>query len=185
MAGEFIMDPFYALSKDVEATKTKVADSIFEDYKLQVAQTNEINNRAMQVALNNMTALSNLKSAVSKGTLETMIEFSKTDAAVARNAMATQKTVMEEAERSRELVLALNTQNLNTALINTNTAVIGSGVAYAGLGSAFGGLNSAVQSANTNNLVNAFGSQISRQRVINTGDMTDTTQTDSPTMIRA
>jgi hypothetical protein len=183
MAGEFIMDPFYALSREIEATKTKVSDGVFEGYKLSVAQTNDINNRAMQVALHDASAFADLKQAVSKGTLETMLAAGRTDAAIGATAMSTQRTVMEQAGATRDLVNFLNTQNLNTALINTNTALTGIGVAYGGLGLAYGGLNSAVQSANTNSLINAFGSQISGQRVVNTGNIANTTQNNNPTRI--
>ena len=179
----YVMDPFYALSREIEATKTKVSDSIFENYKLQVAQTNDINNRAMQVALHDATALADLKQAVADGTLQTMLAASRTDAQIGATAMATQRLIMEEAERTRGLVNALNTQNLNTALINTNTALVGGGLAYGGLGLAYGGLNTAYQSANTNSAINAFQSQLASQGVINTGTMTGTTQTANPTNI--
>lgn len=179
----YVMDPFYALSREIEATKTKVSDSIFENYKLQVAQTNDINNRAMQVALHDSTAFADLKQAVSDGTLQAMLAASRTDAAIGQTAMATQRTIMEEGERTRALIGALNTQNLNTALINTNTALVGGGLAYAGLGLAYGGLNTAFQSANTNNAINAFQSQLASQGVINTGTMAGTTQTNTPTNI--
>ena len=182
-ATSFTMDPFYALSREIEATKTKVSDSIFENYKLQVAQTNDINNRAMQVALHDATALADLKQAVADGTLQTMLAAARTDAAIGATAMATQRVIMEEAERTRGLVNALNTQNLNTALINTNSALVGSGLAYNGLGLAYGGLNSAYQSANVNSAINAFQSQLASQGVINTGTMTGTSQTNTPTNI--
>jgi hypothetical protein len=179
----YTMDPFYALSKEIEATKTKVADSVFENYKLSVAQTNDINNRAMQVALHDTAALADLKAAVSKGTLEAMLAASRTDAAIGQTAMATQRVVMEQGEATRGLINAINTQNLNTALINTNTALVGSGVAYNGLGIAAAGVNSAVQSANTNSAVNAFQSQLSGQRFVNTGTSNGTVQTSTPTSV--
>jgi hypothetical protein len=183
MAGEFTMDPFYALSREIEATKTKVSEGVFEGYKLSVAQTNDINNRGMQVALRNTSAFADLKQAVNKGTVEAMLAESRGGAAVGASAMSTQRLVMEQGEATRGLVNFLNTQNLNTALINTNTALTGVGVAYGGLGLAYGGLNSAVQSANTNSLINAFGSQISGQRVVNTGNIANTTQNNNPTRI--
>ena len=181
---DYTMDPFYMLSKDVEATKTKVSDSIFENYKLQVAQTNDINNRAMQVALHDASALADLKQATSEGTLQTMLAAARTDAAIGATAMSTQRTVMEQGEATRALINAIDRQNLNTALINTNTALVGGGVAYSGLGLAYGGLNSAYQSANTNSAINAFQSQLTSQGVINTGTMTGTSQTATPTSIR-
>jgi hypothetical protein len=180
----FAMDPFYALSREIEATKTKVADSIFENYKLQVAQTNDINNRAMQVALHDTAALADLKQAVADGTLQTMLAAARTDAAIGATAMSTQRTIMEEGGRTRDLLNFLNTQNLNTALINTNTALIGGGINYNGLGLAYGGLNSAYQSANNTSAINAFQSQLASQGVINTGTMTGTTQAANPTSIR-
>jgi hypothetical protein len=181
---DYVMDPFYALSREIEATKTKVADSVFENYKLQVAQTNDINNRAMQVALHDASALADLKQATSEGTLQTMLAAARTDAAIGATAMSTQRTVMEQGEATRALVNAIDRQNLNTALINTNTALIGGGLAYSGLGLAYGGLNSAYQSANTNSAINAFQSQLTSQGVINTGTMTGTQQTATPTSIR-
>ena len=179
----YTMDPFYALSKEVQAVNTKVADSIFENYKLQVAQTSDINNRAMQVALHDAAALADLKAAVNNSTLQTMLSAARTDGALGQTAMSTQRTVMEQGEVTRGLVSAINTQNLNTALINTNTALVGSGVAYNGLGIAAAGVNSAVQSANTNSAVNAFQSQLSGQRFVNTGTSNGTVQTSTPTSV--
>jgi hypothetical protein len=187
MAGEFVMDPFYALSREIEATKTKVADSVFENYKLQVAQTNDINNRAMQVALHDATAFTDLKSAVSKGTLETMLAAARTDAQIGRTAMETQRLIMEQAEQTRALINGLNTQNLNTALINTNTALVGGGIGYQSLGLAYGGLNNAyigaTQAVNTNAVQNAVQSATSGQRLVNTGSMATTSQTSTPTRV--
>ena len=183
----FVLDPFYALAREIEATKTKVSDSVFEGYKLSVAQTNDINNRGMQVALRNTSALADLKAAVSKGTLETMLSAARTDGAVGATAMSTQRTVMTQGEATRELVNFLNTQNLNTALINTNTALVGGSIGYAGLGLAYGQLggafNSAVQSADIASAVNAFGSQVAGQRIVNTGVMTGTNQVSTSTNI--
>jgi len=176
-------DPFFSLLQNVQDVKTKVSDSIFENYKLQVAQTNDINNRAMQVALHDATALSDLKAAVAKGTLETMLAAGRTDAAIGQTAAATMRAVMEQGELTRGLINALNTQNLNTALINTNTALSGINGQYAGLGLAYGGAVSAVQSANSVSALNAVQSAVSNQRFVNTGVATDTTQTSTPTRV--
>lgn len=183
MAGEYIMDPFYALSREIEATKTKVADSVFEGYKLSVAQTNDINNRAMQVALHDAGALADLKLATTNGTLQTMLAAARTDAAVGQTAMSTQRTVMEQGEATRALVGSLNTQNLNTALINQNTALVGGSVAYSGLGLAYGGLNTAYQQVGSNLAINALGSQLNAQRFVNTGNVANTVQTQTPNNI--
>jgi hypothetical protein len=169
--------------QNVQDVKTKVSDSIFENYKLQVAQTNDINNRAMQVALHDASALADLKQATADGTLQTMLAAARTDAAIGATAMATQRVVMEQGELTRGLINALNTQNLNTALINTNTALTGIGGQYAGLGLAYGGAVSAYQSASTVSAVNALNSAISGQGLVNTGTMTGTTQTSTPTSI--
>jgi hypothetical protein len=91
---------------------------------------------------------------------------------------------MEQAEATRRLIVDLNTQNLNTALINTNTAFTGLGVQFGGLGLAYGGAVSAYQSANSVNAVNALGSAVSGQRFVNTGVATSTTQTSTPTAIQ-
>jgi hypothetical protein len=176
-------DPFFFLNGQINDVKTKVADSIFEGYKLSVAQTNDINNKAMQVALHDAAALADLKQETANGTLQTMLAAARTDSAIGATAMQTQRTVMEQGELTRGLVNALNTQNLNTALINTNSALIGLGGQYAGLGLAYGGAVSAYQSANTVSAVNALNSALASNGVINTGSMTGTTQTATPTSI--
>jgi hypothetical protein len=82
------------------------------------------------------------------------------------------------------LINGLNTQNLNTALINTNTALSGLGGQYAGLGLAYGGAVSAYQSANQVNALSALNSAIASQssNVIGTG-ATGGTQTATPTTV--
>ena len=183
MADMLTTDPFFSLLANVQDVKTKVADSIFENYKLQVAQTNDINNRAMQVALHDATALADIKQEVSNGTLQNMLAAARTDAAIGQTAAATMRAVMEQSELTRNLINGINTQNLNTALINTNTALNGLNGQYAGLGLAYGGAVSAVQSANTSSAINALNSAISSQGLVNTGTMTGTTQTSTPTSI--
>jgi len=177
------VDPYFMLNGQIQDVKTKVSDSIFENYKLSVAQTNDINNKAMQIALHDASALADLKQETSNGTLQAMLAAARTDAAIGATAMSTQRTVMEQGELTRGLVNALNTQNLNTALINTNSALIGLGGQYAGLGLAYGGAVSAYQSANTVSAVNALNSALASNGVINTGSMTGTTQTATPTSI--
>ena len=176
-------DPFFHLSREIAGTREKVSDSVFENYKLQVAQTNDINNRAMQVALATTSSLADLKGAVSKGTLETMLSAARTDAAIGQTAAATQRAVFEQGELTRGLINALNTQNLNTALINTNTALNGLNGQYAGLGLAYGGAVSSAQSANSIAALNAVGSAVSTQRFINTGSSANTVQNSTPTTI--
>jgi len=176
-------DPFFYLSNEVAGVREKVSDSIFENYKLQVAQTNDINNRGMQVALHNTSSFADLKSAVSKGTLETMLAAARTDATIGATSAATTAAVMRQGEMTRGLVNALNTQNLNTGLINTNIGFAGLNTLYGGLGLAYGGAVNATQVATTNSAVNALDSAISNQRLINTGNIANTTQTSRPESI--
>jgi len=183
MADFLTTDPFFHLSREVGSLREKVADSVFENYKLSVAQSNDINNRAMQVALHDASALADLKQATSEGTLQTMLAAARTDAAIGQTAMSTQRTVMEQGELTRNLINGLNTQNLNTALINTNIGFVGLNGQYAGLGLAYGGAVSAYQSANQVSALNALNSAIASQGVVNTGTMTGTTQTANPNSI--
>lgn len=183
MADMLTTDPFFALTGQVSDVKGKISESIFENYKLQVAQTNDINNRAMQVALHDASELAAIKQAIADSTLQTMLAAARTDAAIGATSAAQQRLIMEQAEATRRLVVDLNTQNLNTALINTNTALTGLGVQYGGLGIAYGGAVAAYQSANQVSAVNALQSAISSQGLVNTGTMTGTTQTSTPTSI--
>lgn len=177
-------DPFFSLLQNIQDTKAKVGDSIFENYKLQVAQTNDINNRAMQVALHDATALADLKQAVADGTLQTMLAAARTDAVVAQTAAATQREVANQGELTRGLINALNTQNLNTALINTNTALSGLNGLYGGLGIAYGGAVAAVQSANQVSAINALNSAIASQGQVQVGAGNTAGQTATPTSVR-
>lgn len=177
-------DPFFNLNGAVQSVREKVSDSIFENYKLQVAQTNDINNRAMQVALHDATELANIKQEIANSTLQTMLAASRTDAAIGATAAANQRLVMEQAEATRRLIVDLNTQNLNTALINTNTALTGLGVSYGGLGLAYGGAVSAYQSANSTSAINALNSAIASQGMVTVGaGAVGGTQTATPTSV--
>jgi hypothetical protein len=128
--------------------------------------------------------LADLKQATADGTLQTMLAAARTDAAIGATAMATQRVVMEQGELTRGLINGLNTQNLNTALINTNTALNGLNGLYGGLGLAYGGAVAAYQSANTVSSVNALGSALASNGIINTGTLSGTNQTATPTSIR-
>ena len=177
-------DPFFAITNQVAGVREKVSDSIFENYKLQVAQTNDINNRAMQVALHDATALADIKQEVSNGTLQAMLAASRTDAVVAQTAAATTRAVMEQGELTRGLVNALNTQNLNTALINTNTALTGLNGLYGGLGLAYGGAVSAFNQSSTTSAINALNSAIATQGMVTVGaGAVGGTQTATPTSV--
>ena len=177
-------DPFFALTGQVNGVREKVSDSIFENYKLQVAQTNDINNRAMQVALHDASELASIKQEIANGTLQTMLAAARTDAQIGATSSALQRLTMEQGEATRRLIVDLNTQNLNTALINTNTALNAQGVQYAGLGLAYGGAVAAYQSANTNSALSALNSAIASQssNVIGAGAVGGT-QTATPTTV--
>jgi hypothetical protein len=184
MADSYMLDPFYAIAAEVEATKTKVADSVFEGYKLSVAQTNDINNRAMQVALHDTAAFAEIKQQIANAIGETMKAEAGSSSAVARVAMETQRLIMEQEETTRGLIEDLNTQNLNTALINQNTALVGGGLGYQGLGMQYGGLNSAYQNASTTSAINAIGSTIGTQSFVNTGTVANSSQNTASSNIR-
>ena len=195
MADMLTTDPFFNLTNQVAGVREKVSDSIFENYKLQVAQTNDINNRAMQVALHDASELSALKQSVSDGTLQTMLAASRTDAAIGASAAGTQRAIaeaaiaqqrltMEQGESTRRLIVDLNTQNLNTALINTNTALTGLGVSYGGLGLAYGGAVSAFNQSSTTSAINALNSAIATQGMVTVGaGAVGGTQTATPTSV--
>jgi hypothetical protein len=109
---------------------------------------------------------------------------SRTDAAIGQTAAANQRLVMEQAEATRRLIVDLNTQNLNTALINTNTALTGLGVQFGGLGLAYGGAVSAYQSANSTSAINALNSAIASQGMVTVGaGAVGGTQTATPTSV--
>jgi hypothetical protein len=183
MADSIVTDPFFMLNGQIHSVREKVSDSIFENYKLQVAQTNDINNRAMQVALSTSSSLADLKQATSNGTLQAMLAAERTASAVGQTGAATQRAIFEQGEMTRNLVSALNTQNLNTALINTNTALSGLGAQYGGLGLAYGGAVSAYQSANQVSAINSLGSALASNGMINTGTAANIAQTGTPTSI--
>jgi hypothetical protein len=91
--------------------------------------------------------------------------------------------IMEQGEATRCLINGLNTQNLNTALINTNTALTGLNGQYGGLGLAYGGAVAAAQNVSTNSVINALSSATSGQRFINTGVANATVQSSQATSI--
>jgi hypothetical protein len=202
MADMLTTDPFFALTNQVAGVREKVSDSIFENYKLQVAQTNDINNRAMQVALHDATALADLKSQIAdnnlqtmlaaartdakvgESTLQAMLAAARTDAQIGQTAAATTRAIFEQGELTRGLINGLNTQNLNTALINTNTALTGLNGLYGGLGLAYGGAVSAYQSANQTSAINALNSAIATQGMVTVGaGAVGGTQTATPTSV--
>jgi len=184
MADMLTQDPFFSLTNQVAGVREKVADSVFENYKLQVAQANDVNNRAMQVALHDASELSTIKQEIANSTLQTMLAAARTDAQIGATSSASQRLTMEQNEATRRLIVDLNTQNLNTALINTNTALTGLGIQFGGLGLAYGGAVSAYQSANSTSAINALNSAIATQGMVTVGaGAVGGTQTATPTSV--
>jgi hypothetical protein len=184
MADMLTQDPFFSLTNQVAGVREKVADSVFENYKLQVAQANDVNNRAMQVALHDASELSTIKQEIANSTLQTMLAAARTDAQIGATSSAAQRLTMEQNEATRRLIVDLNTQNLNTALINTNTALTGLGIQFGGLGLAYGGAVSAYQSANSTSAINALNSAIATQGMVTVGaGAVGGTQTATPTSV--
>lgn len=118
------VDPHLLILQSLGDAKEQIAASVFENYKLQVAQANEINNRSLQVSLHNARELADIKAAINKNTLEIALAAARTDAAIAAAALETQREIMRQGELTRNLINTLNTQNLNTALINTTTQAL-------------------------------------------------------------
>jgi hypothetical protein len=123
-----------------------------------------------------------------------MLAAARTDAAIGQTSAALQRSIadtasvqqrltMEQSEMTRGLISDLNTQNLNTALINTNIAFTGLNGQYGGLGLAYGGAVSAYQSANQVSAVNALGSALANNGLINTGTAANIAQANTPTTI--
>ena len=134
----------------------------------------------MQVALHDAREEAAVKAAVSNSTLQTMLAEARTNGVIGLTAMETQRQALNQAHKDRGIINDLNTQNLNTALINTETAIIGSGIQYGGLGLAYGGAVGAVQTVNAIAATNALGSAISGQRFVNTGNVANVAQTSNP-----
>ena len=108
----------------------------------------------------------------------------RTDASHAVAVAQTQRLILESGDSVKSLINVLNAQNLNTSLINTNTALVGSIGQFGALNLAYGGAVAAYQSASTNSAVNALGSALSSQGMVNTGTMAGVGQSSSPTTIR-
>lgn len=182
--GTYTIDPFFVLTGQINEVKTKVADSVLENYKVQVAQTNDINNRAMQTMISESNMLADIKAQVAAASLAAQLAAARTDASHAAGVAMTQRLILESADGVKQLINVLNAQNLNTSLINTNTALVGSIGQYGALNLAYGGAVAAFQSATTNSAVNALGSALSSNGMVNTGTMAGVGQTSSPTTIR-
>lgn len=179
------MDPLFQMYTKLGEVETKVSDSIFENYKLQVAQTNDINNRAMQTAFHTDAALAALKQTVNDANLQSMLAAERLAATVMQSAAHTNEVVLQDGIATRTLIGNIDLQNLNRELTDRSTEAIALREGYRGFERDWGRLNGAFQSASVSSQIAALGSQLqsSRQGVVNTGTMTGTTQTSTPTNI--
>ena len=179
------MDPLFQIYTKMGEIETKVADSVFENYKLQVAQANDINNRAMQTAFHTDSSLAALKQAVADANTQTLLGFERLNAAVQLAAAHTNEVTMNEAGATRALIGTIDRENLNRQLTDRFTEIAALREGYRGFERDWGRLNGAYQALGVNSQLSALASQIQgvRQGVINTGTMTGTSQTATPTNI--
>jgi hypothetical protein len=180
------MDPLFQIYTKMGEIETKVADSVFENYKLQVAQTNDINNRAMQTAFHTADQISALKQVVNDATTQNMLAFERLSGTVQLAAAHSNEVTMQEGAATRALLGSIDRENLNRELTDRATAIASLREGFRGFDRDWGRLNGAFQAASVSNQIAALGSQLqgTRQGVINTGTMAGTTQTSTPTNIR-
>jgi hypothetical protein len=185
MLKEETMDPLFQIYTKLGEIETKVADSVFENYKLSVAQTNDINNRAMQTAFHTDAAIAALKQTVNDANTQNLLAAERLNSAVQLAAAHTNEVVMNEGGATRALIGSIDRENLNRQLTDRATEIFALREGYRGWERDWGRLNSAVQSANVSSQIAALGSQLqsARQGVINTGTFTGNTQTQTPTNI--
>ena len=179
------MDPLFQVYTKLGEIETKVSNSIFENYKLQVAQSNDINNRAMQTAFHTDATLAGIKQAVNDANTQNMLAFERLNSAVQLAAAHTNEVVMNEAGATRALIGSIDRENLNRQLTDRATEVIALREGFRGWERDWGRLNGAYQAASVSNQIAALGSQLQgvRQGIVNTGTMAGTTQASNPTNI--
>jgi len=129
------------------------------------------------------TIVADIKAQIAANALQSQLAAARTEGAIAVSGATLQRVILEQADNVKNLINVLNAQNLNTALVNTNTALVGSFGQYGALNLAYGGAVAAVQSANTSSAINALGSAVSTNGMINTGTMRGVGQTSTPTSI--
>lgn len=185
MLKEEIMDPLFQIYTKLGEIETKVADSVFENYKLSVAQTNDINNRAMQTAFHTDAAIAALKQTVNDANTQNLLAFERLNSAVQLAAAHTNEVVMNEASATRTIIGSIDRENLNRQLTDRAVEIAALSEGVRGWERDWGRLNGAYQSANVATQIAALGSQLqsARQGVINTGTFTGNTQTQTPTNI--
>lgn len=179
------MDPLFQIYTKMGEIETKVANSVFENYKLSVAQTNDINNRAMQTAFHTDATIAALKQTVNDANTQNMLAFERLNSAVQLAAAHTNEVVMGEGGATRALIGSIDRENLNRQLSDRAAEIVALREGFRGFDRDWGRLNSAFQASSVSSQIAALGSQLqsSRQGVVNTGTMTGTTQTSTPTNI--
>ncbi len=181
----FMSDPLFQVYTKMGEIETKISDSIFENYKLQVAQTNEINNRAMQTAFHTDAALAALRQTVNDANTQNLLAAERIKSAVELSAAHTNEVTMKEGSLIASIVGSIDRENLSRELTDRATEIVALREGYRGWERDWGGLNTAVQSASVSSQISALGSQLQSvgQGFINTGTAVDTTQTSTPTNI--
>jgi len=176
-------DPFSALVGELNETKEKIAYSNLESFKAGVAHTNHVNELAYQKMIHEEELLSTIKKSMREFDLALAIANANDVATIRESDEILERLALEQSMSQRDLTNALNTDNLQVALIVGATNLIGGNGIINELGLAYGGAISSVQSAQLNSVVNSVNSATSSQRIINTGAMTTTAQTATPTSI--
>lgn len=181
----FLSDPLFQVYTKMGEIETKVSDSIFENYKLQVAQTNDINNRAMQTAFHTDAALAALRQTVNDANTQNLLATERLKSAIELSAAHTNEVTMQDGVATRALVGSIDRENLSRELTDRATEIIALREGFRGWERDWGGLNTAVQSSSVSSQISALGSQLQSvgQGFVNTGTATGTTQTSTPTNI--
>jgi hypothetical protein len=181
----FMTDPMFQVYTKLGEIETKISDSVFENYKLQVAQTNDINNRAMQTAFHTDAALAALRQTVNDANTQSLLAAERLKSAIELGTAHTNEVVMNEGSVTKSTIGSIDRENLSRELTDRAVEIAALREGYRGWERDWGGLNTAFQSANVSSQVSALGSQLQsvRQGFINTGIAADTTQTSNPTNI--
>lgn len=183
--GSFTTDPMFQIYTKMGEIETKVSDSVFENYKLQVAQTNDINNRAMQTAFHTAAALDALKQAVNDANTQSMLAAERLKSTIQLSAAHTDEVVMQQGSVTNSIIGSIDRENLSRELTDRATEVIALREGFRGWERDFDALGGVVQAAGVSNQIAALGSQLQSagQGFVNTGTATDTVQTSNPTNI--
>lgn len=178
-------DPLFQIYTKLGEIQTKVSDSVFENYKLSVAQTNDINNRAMQTAFHTDGALAALKQAVNDSSTQSMLAAERLKSAVQLAAAHSDEVTMQQGSLTASIIGSIDRENLSRELTDRATEIVALREGFRGFDRDWGALNGAVQSASVSSQISALGSQLQSvgQGFVNTGTATDTTQTSTPTNI--